>query len=84
MNYGVFEDAEFTLEQDYDVEYTMDLNTKMDGEGQVFTINGKNILKSSFNILLIVFKNLRQFNCLIVIYEFDSLQTKLGTVTLNF
>lgn len=41
MNYGVFEDAEFTLEQDYDVEYTMDLNTKMDGEGQVFTINGK-------------------------------------------
>lgn len=41
MNYGVSEEAGFTLEQDYDVEYTMNLNTKMDGEGQVFTINGK-------------------------------------------
>lgn len=40
-NYGKNKLGEFTLHQKYDVEYTMDLNTQMMGNGMVFTINGK-------------------------------------------
>jgi FtsP/CotA-like multicopper oxidase with cupredoxin domain len=39
--YGESKDAAFTLEQNYDVEYTMNLNTEMKHNAMVFTINGK-------------------------------------------
>jgi FtsP/CotA-like multicopper oxidase with cupredoxin domain len=39
--YGKNAEAEFTLEQKYDVEYTMDLNTEMKDSDMVYTINGK-------------------------------------------
>lgn len=40
-SYGKQELGEFTLDQKYDVEYTMDLGTAMGKDGMVFTINGK-------------------------------------------
>lgn len=40
-NYGVSSKPEFTLNQKYDVNYTMDLNAGMDKNGMVYTINGK-------------------------------------------
>lgn len=40
-NYGGTKNGEFKLDQKYDVKYTMDLNTMMDGENMVYTINGK-------------------------------------------
>lgn len=39
--YGTKKVGSFTLDQQYDVNYTMDLNTGMDGENMVYTINGK-------------------------------------------
>lgn len=39
--YGEAEKGEFMLNQKYDVEYTMNLNTGMDKNGMVYTINGK-------------------------------------------
>ncbi|EMI11229.1 multicopper oxidase family protein [Anoxybacillus gonensis] len=39
--YGKYRTGPFTLDQTYDVEYTMDLGTAMDKNGMVFTINGK-------------------------------------------
>jgi FtsP/CotA-like multicopper oxidase with cupredoxin domain len=39
--YGENSKAEFTLNQKYIVEYTMELNTGMDKNGMVYTINGK-------------------------------------------
>lgn len=41
MNYGDYEKGEFSLDQKYDVEYEMDLNTAMDGNEMAYTINGK-------------------------------------------
>lgn len=40
-NYGVAKDGEFTLDQNFDLEYTMNLNTEMDNSEMVYTINGK-------------------------------------------
>lgn len=40
-SYGKQELGEFTLDQKYDVEYTMDLGTAMGKDGMVYTINGK-------------------------------------------
>jgi FtsP/CotA-like multicopper oxidase with cupredoxin domain len=40
-NYGKSAKGPFTLNQKYDVEYTMDLNTAMNQNNMVFTINGK-------------------------------------------
>ncbi|WP_141432577.1 multicopper oxidase family protein [Bacillus sp. 03113] len=45
-NYGGTKNGEFTLEQRYDVEYTMDLNTAMDGNKMVYTINDKTFPKT--------------------------------------
>lgn len=39
--YGESTETEFTLDQKYDVEYTMDLNTQMKGNYMAYTINGK-------------------------------------------
>ncbi|KIQ93212.1 Copper resistance protein A precursor [Anoxybacillus thermarum] len=39
--YGKYEVGSFTLDQKYDVEYTMDLGTAMGKNGMIFTINGK-------------------------------------------
>ena len=39
--YGKTASAEFTLDQKFDVEYTMDLNTAMEENEMVYTINGK-------------------------------------------
>jgi len=39
--YGKYEADPFTLDQKYDVEYTMDLGTAMGKNGMIFTINGK-------------------------------------------
>lgn len=39
--YGTKKAGTFTLDQQYDVNYTMDLNTGMDGANMVYTINGK-------------------------------------------
>ncbi|NCT39878.1 multicopper oxidase family protein [Bacillus sp. EB93] len=39
--YGESTETEFTLDQKYDVEYTMDLNTQMKGNDMAYTINGK-------------------------------------------
>lgn len=39
--YGKHELGQFTLDQKYDVEYTMDLGTAMGKDGMVYTINGK-------------------------------------------
>lgn len=39
--YGKYEVGSFTLDQTYDVEYTMDLGTAMGKNGMIFTINGK-------------------------------------------
>jgi FtsP/CotA-like multicopper oxidase with cupredoxin domain len=39
--YGKNKDLEFTLDQQYDLEYTMELNTEMDGQETIYTINGK-------------------------------------------
>jgi FtsP/CotA-like multicopper oxidase with cupredoxin domain len=39
--YGKNELGSFTLDQKYDVEYTMDLGTAMGKDGMIFTINGK-------------------------------------------
>ncbi|MBB5323172.1 FtsP/CotA-like multicopper oxidase with cupredoxin domain [Anoxybacillus tepidamans] len=39
--YGKYETGPFTLDQKYDVEYTMDLGTAMGKNGMIFTINGK-------------------------------------------
>ncbi|WP_028400088.1 multicopper oxidase family protein [Ectobacillus panaciterrae] len=39
--YGTKKAGAFTLDQKYDVSYTMDLNTQMDGKNMVYTINGK-------------------------------------------
>lgn len=41
VNYGEKKSAGFTLDQKYNVEYTMDLNTKMNSKDMVYTINGK-------------------------------------------
>ncbi|GAA0330624.1 multicopper oxidase family protein [Bacillus carboniphilus] len=41
VNYGEKEQTVFTLDQAYDIEYTMDLNTEMDNSGMIYTINGK-------------------------------------------
>lgn len=49
MNYGGTKEGEFTLDQNYDVEYTMDLNTAMQGENMVWTIN-ENIFPNTDNI----------------------------------
>ncbi|MGP3562777.1 multicopper oxidase family protein [Geobacillus sp. BK01] len=38
---GKYETGPFTLDQPYDVEYTMDLGTAMGKNGMIFTINGK-------------------------------------------
>lgn len=40
-NYGKEENSPFTLEQNYNVEYTMDLNTAMNNNQMAYTINGK-------------------------------------------
>ncbi|MFX3624144.1 MAG: multicopper oxidase family protein [Ectobacillus sp.] len=40
-NYGTKKAGTFTLNQKYDVNYTMDLNMGMDGNNMVYTINGK-------------------------------------------
>lgn len=40
-NYGSSEVGQFTLNQKYDLEYTMNLNTGMDGSEMIYTINGK-------------------------------------------
>ena len=39
--YGKYETGPFTLDEKYDVEYTMDLGTAMGKNGMIFTINGK-------------------------------------------
>lgn len=39
--YGKYEVGSFTLDQTYDVEYTMNLGTAMGKNGMIFTINGK-------------------------------------------
>lgn len=39
--YGTKKVGSFTLDQQYAVNYTMDLNTGMEGENMVYTINGK-------------------------------------------
>ncbi|OSX55502.1 multicopper oxidase family protein [Anoxybacillus ayderensis] len=39
--YGKYKTGPFTLDQTYDVEYTMDLGTAMGKNGMIFTINGK-------------------------------------------
>ena len=39
--YGEATKSNFTLSQKYNVEYTMELNTGMDKNGMVYTINGK-------------------------------------------
>lgn len=39
--YGQSSNSVFTLDQKYDLEYTMDLNTDQQGGQQVYTINGK-------------------------------------------
>jgi len=41
LNYGKPEKGPFTLDQKYDVEYTMELGTGMGKTGMIFTINGK-------------------------------------------
>jgi FtsP/CotA-like multicopper oxidase with cupredoxin domain len=41
INYGGLEKGQFSLGQNYDVEYTMDLNTAMNDSRMAFTINGK-------------------------------------------
>jgi FtsP/CotA-like multicopper oxidase with cupredoxin domain len=38
-SYGEPEETKFILDQQYDVEYTMDLNTAMNHEGMAYTIN---------------------------------------------
>lgn len=40
-NYGSSTNGKFNLDQKYDVEYTMDLGTTMDGNNMVYTINDK-------------------------------------------
>jgi len=40
-SYGTEAKSKFTLDQKYDLEYTRDLNTEMNIEGMVYTINGK-------------------------------------------
>jgi FtsP/CotA-like multicopper oxidase with cupredoxin domain len=40
-NYGEAQDLDFTLEQQYNLEYTMLLNTEMSQKEMVYTINGK-------------------------------------------
>lgn len=40
-NYGENSKGQFTLNQKFDVEYTMDLNTEMKNNNMVYTINGK-------------------------------------------
>lgn len=39
--YGKGNTGQFSLDQKYDVEYKMDLNTEMNNQGMVYTINGK-------------------------------------------
>ncbi|PEZ04813.1 copper oxidase [Bacillus sp. AFS018417] len=39
--YGSKKLGSFTLDQQYNATYTMDLNTEMNGNGMVYTINGK-------------------------------------------
>jgi FtsP/CotA-like multicopper oxidase with cupredoxin domain len=39
--YGMSDKSKFTLDQKYDLEYTMNLDTEMNGKGMVYTINGK-------------------------------------------
>lgn len=41
VDYGSSEESEFSLDQNYDVEYEMDLNTAMDDGDMAFTVNGK-------------------------------------------
>lgn len=41
INYGGSKEGEFNLDQNYDVEYTMDLNTAMKDDEMVYTINDK-------------------------------------------
>lgn len=40
-NYGMNAKSEFTLSQKYDITYTMNLNAGMNGNGMIYTINGK-------------------------------------------
>ncbi|MFI8577771.1 multicopper oxidase family protein [Rossellomorea aquimaris] len=40
-SYGEPEETKFSLDQQYDVEYTMDLNTAMNHQGMAYTINDK-------------------------------------------
>jgi FtsP/CotA-like multicopper oxidase with cupredoxin domain len=40
-NYGTKKDGDLSLNQQYDVTYIMDLNTEMDENNVVYTINGK-------------------------------------------
>ncbi|MFT8322768.1 MAG: multicopper oxidase family protein [Bacillus sp. (in: firmicutes)] len=40
-NYGSKKESEFTLNQTYNVEYTMNLNTEMKNNALAYTINGK-------------------------------------------
>ncbi len=40
-NYGTKKEGTFTLNQKYDVTYTMELNTVMNGNNMAYTINGK-------------------------------------------
>ncbi|MEJ9212816.1 multicopper oxidase family protein [Bacillus smithii] len=46
-NYGKHELGSFTLDQKYDVEYTMNLGTTMGKDGMVYTINGKTYPKTA-------------------------------------
>lgn len=39
--YGEHKQGPFTLNQQYDVHYTMDLNSGMNNKGMIYTINGK-------------------------------------------
>lgn len=41
MRYGEAEKSTFTLDQKYDVEYAMELNTEMKNNNMIYTINGK-------------------------------------------
>lgn len=41
LNYGQDEQGPFTLDQEYDVQYTMELGTGMGENGVIYTINGK-------------------------------------------
>jgi FtsP/CotA-like multicopper oxidase with cupredoxin domain len=45
-SYGEPKESQFTVDQKYDVEYTMDLNTTMNKDGMAYTINDKTFPKT--------------------------------------